>query len=75
MNNQITKEKWNSIINNYFTNYYDNESTRIKRRNYRALYLSNAEYLKNRHLNINTKNNIIMYNNWYLNYYNNLNNL
>ena len=75
MNNQISKEKWHNIISNYFTNYYDNEQTRIRRRNQRALYLSNNDYLINKHLNVSTKNKINLYNNWYLNNYNIANNL
>jgi len=70
VNNIITKEKWLNTINTYFTGYYMHESERIKRRNYRALYLSNNDYLKsNRFLNNTTKNKMNMYNNWYLNYY------
>ena len=75
MNNQISKEKWHNIISNYFTNYYDNEQTKIRRRNQRALYLSNNDYLINKHLNIFTQNKINLYNKWYIHNYNNANNL
>lgn len=71
VNANITKEKWLNIINTYFTGYYMNESERIKRRQYRAMYLSNIDYLKsNRNLNNITKNKMIMFNNWYIDYYN-----
>ena len=66
MNSIITKTQWQNIVNNYFTNYYDNESTRIKRRNLRALYLSNNDYLQNKFLNNYTKQRIDLYNNWYI---------
>jgi len=81
MINRINKEQWLKIINNYFTNYNDNEQTRIKRRNYRALYLSNNDYLMKNNIGnntlgySNTYKNIQMYNQWYLNYYNKYNNL
>tara|TARA_Y200000002_G_scaffold375335_1_gene377471 strand:- start:125 stop:346 length:222 start_codon:yes stop_codon:yes gene_type:complete len=71
MNNNISKKQWLSIIDNYFTNYYDNESTRIKRRNYRALYLSNLDNLKKNNFELNTRNKILSYNKWYINYYKN----
>lgn len=70
VNTNITNEKWLNIINTYFTGYYMDEYYRIKRRNYRALYLSNMDYLKsNNYLNNNQKKKIYMYNIWYLNYY------
>lgn len=75
MINRIDRNQWLYIINNYFTNYYDNESTRIRRRNFRALYLSNNDYLNNRFLNKYTKHRIDIYNKWYINNYNNANNL
>ena len=71
MNNNISKKQWLNIIDNYFTNYYDNESTRIKRRNYRALYLSNLDNLKHNNFGLNTRNKILSYNQWYINYYKN----
>lgn len=71
MNSNISKKQWLSIIDNYFTNYYDNESTRIKRRNYRALYLSNLDNLKKNNFELNTRNKILSYNEWYINYYKN----
>ncbi len=67
----ITNTQWLNTINTYFTGYYMNESERVKRRRYRALYLSNIDYLNsNRNLNNNIKKNIIMWNNWYIIYYN-----
>ena len=75
MINRIDRNQWQYIINNYFTNYYDNESTRTRRRNFRALYLSNVNYLNNKYLNKYTKHRIDVYNKWYINNYNNANNL
>lgn len=69
VNNNISKKEWQNIINTYYTGYYMNESDRIKRRNYRALYLSNIDYLKqNKYLNNFKK--IQDYNKWYIQYYN-----
>lgn len=75
MINRINIKKWNNIINNYYTNYYDNESTRIRRRNQRALYLSNIEYLKMNKFNTSSNIKTISYNKWYLDNYNNINNI
>jgi len=70
VNNNISKEKWLSIIHTYFTGYYMHESDRIKRRNYRALHLSSIDYLNaNKFLNKTTKDKMDMYNIWYMNYY------
>ena len=75
MISRINKTQWQNIINNYFTNYNDNEATRIKRRNLRALYLSNNDYLQNKYLNNYTKQRIDLYNTWYIQNYNQKNNL
>ena len=76
MINRISREKWNYIINNYFTEYYENESTKIKRRKMRAMYLTNIDYVKvNRYLTPYTLKRVNLYDNWYINYYNKQNNL
>ena len=76
MINRISRERWNYIINNYFTDYYENESTKIKRRKWRAMYLTNIDYLKvNPLLTPYTLNRINSYDNWYMNYYKKQNNL
>ena len=76
MINRISRERWNYIINNYFTDYYENESTKIKRRKWRAMYLTNVDYLKtNPALTPYTLNRINSYDTWYLNYYKKQNNL
>lgn len=70
-NRTITKKKWLNIINTYYTGYYMTESERIKRRNYRALYLSNNDYLEsNNFLRKDVTKRIMSYNEWYINYYN-----
>lgn len=76
MINRISREKWNYIINNYFTEYYENESTKIKRRKMRAMYLTNIDYVKvNPYLTPYTLKRVNLYDNWYINYYNKQNNL
>ena len=53
MINRISRQQWQYIIDNYFYNYYDNEKTRINRRKWRAMYLTNIDYVKsNPHLNL-----------------------
>lgn len=76
MINRINRLQWNYIINNYFTNYYDNEKTRINRRKWRAMYLTNVDYVKsNPYLTPYTMRRINSYDNWYMNYYKTQNNL
>ena len=76
MINRISRERWNYIINNYFTDYYENELTKIKRRKWRAMYLTNIDYLKaNPALTPYTLNRINSYDTWYMNYYKKQNNL
>jgi hypothetical protein len=76
MINRISRAQWQYIINNYFTNYYDNEKTRINRRKWRAMYLTNNDYVKsNPYLTPYTLRRINSYDTWYINYYNKNNNL
>ena len=71
--NNLTAKQWNNIVNTYFTGYYMTNLSRDKRKNYRALYLSNIETLKT----INPKfgydhkvQKMIQYNRWYVQFYN-----
>lgn len=60
--NKISKAEWNYIINNYFTGYYAQQQSLIKRKSQRALYLANQEYLRSYGHNKQAST----YNNWYL---------
>ena len=71
--NNLTAEQWNNIVNTYFTGYYMTNLSRDKRKNYRALYLSNIQTLKT----IKPKfgydkmvQKMIQYNKWYVQFYN-----
>jgi hypothetical protein len=66
VSNSLTKQEWDYIQRNYFSGYCMTTRSQVDRKNRRALYLANQEYIKN----YGPNRRIMTYNQWYIANYN-----